>query len=202
MDVEADSLTSAIGARVKQERASRGWTLDQLALASGVSRRVLVTLEQGGGNPSVGTLLRISGALGVGLPSLVEPPAPRPVRVTRQGQGARLWHSPAGGHGVLVAATDEPDVVELWDWVLAPGDSHSSEAHSAGTKELLVVHEGVVDLTVGQESAALAAGDAVSFAGDVEHAYANTGSQVARYTLTVVERGVAPRAWSQVVSGG
>ena len=57
---------SAIGARVRQERQSRRWTLDQLAEAAGVSRRMVVNVEQGAANPSVGTLLRISDALGVG----------------------------------------------------------------------------------------------------------------------------------------
>ena len=65
----------AIGARVRQERQSRRWTLDQLAEAAGVSRRMLVNVEQGTANPSVGTLLRLSDALGIGLPALVEPPA-------------------------------------------------------------------------------------------------------------------------------
>ena len=35
---------------------------------------MVVSVEQGAVNPSVGTLLRLSDALGVGLPALVEPP--------------------------------------------------------------------------------------------------------------------------------
>ena len=75
MDQSAADLASAIGVRVKQERQARRWTLDQLAEAAGVSRRMVINVEQGAANPSVGTLLRISDALGVGLPALVEPPA-------------------------------------------------------------------------------------------------------------------------------
>ncbi|GAA3269647.1 helix-turn-helix transcriptional regulator [Paenarthrobacter aurescens] len=77
MDESTTTLSLAIGARVKQERQSRGWTLDQLADAAGVSRRMIINVEQGAANPSVGTLLRISDALGVGLPSLVESPRPK-----------------------------------------------------------------------------------------------------------------------------
>src|SRR6476469_9395077 len=108
MDKSTTSLALAIGARVKQERQSRGWTLDQLAESAGVSRRMLVNVEQGAANPSVGTLLRISDALGVGLPALVEPPEQRLVKVTRAGEGAALWSSYAGGRGVLVAGTEPP----------------------------------------------------------------------------------------------
>src|SRR5215207_8914843 len=130
LDRSAVALAFAIGVRVKHERQARRWTLDQLADAAGVSRRMVVNVEQGAANPSVGTLLRISDALGIGLPALVDAPRPRPVTVTRSGDGAALWSSAAGGRGILVAGTESPDVVELWDWTLGAGDQHESEAHA------------------------------------------------------------------------
>jgi transcriptional regulator with XRE-family HTH domain len=189
MDASTSALATAIGDRVKEQRQSRRWTLDQLAEAAGVSRRMVVNVEQGAVNPSVGTLLRIGDALGVGLPALVESPRPRPVAVTRRGEGAVLWRSESGGRGVLVAGTELPDVVELWDWTLGPGDRHGSEAHSEGTKELLQVRQGSVTVEVGDESFVLEEGDAVSFPGDVAHAYANGGMEPARFSLAVFEPG-------------
>ncbi|MBD4633520.1 XRE family transcriptional regulator, partial [Xanthomonas citri pv. citri] len=75
---------------------------------------------------------------------LVEPPASRAPKLTRNGQGAALWTGEAGGKGMLVAGTEPPEVVELWDWTLAPSERHDSEAHSDGTRELLHVQEGTV----------------------------------------------------------
>ncbi|OCB12023.1 XRE family transcriptional regulator [Mycolicibacterium porcinum] len=190
MDEAAAKLAAAIGARVKQERAVRGWTLDQLAAAASVSRRMVISVEHGEVNPSVGTLLRLSDALGVGLPALVEPPETRPVKVTRAGDGAQLWTGAAGGRGVLVAGTTPPDVVELWDWSLGPGDRHASEAHAAGTEELIHVLEGTITVEVDGQTMSLEAGDAVSFPGDVDHAYANPHDICARFALTVFEPGV------------
>ncbi|RKQ83546.1 helix-turn-helix protein [Mycolicibacterium mucogenicum 261Sha1.1M5] len=190
MDMEAESLARAIGERVKQERKGRGWTLDQLATHAGVSRRMLVNVEQGGVNPSVGTLLRISDALGIGLPALVEPPSSRTARLTPRGDGAVLWTGDLGGRGVLVAGTEPPDVVELWDWTLAAGEQHQSEAHSAGTRELLHVQEGDVTVTVGEEHFALSTGDALTFYGDLPHSYSNATEVPARFSLTVFEPGV------------
>jgi transcriptional regulator with XRE-family HTH domain len=196
------TLAAAIGERVRLERKARRWTLDQLAETAGVSRRMVVNVEQGTANPSVGTLLRLSEALGVGLPALVEPPAELGrAKVTRRGEGAVLWTSGSGGRGTLVAGTDRPDVVELWDWVLAPGDRHASEAHSPGTRELVQVHDGVLRVEVGAEAVTLEVGDAVAFPGDLAHAYANGGPEPARFSLAVFEPGAGARARSEPVHG-
>ncbi|MHA7154909.1 helix-turn-helix domain-containing protein [Arthrobacter sp. TMN-50] len=193
MDDSTTALAAAIGRRVKLERQSRSLTLDQLANTAGVSRRLLINVEQGATNPSVGTLLRISDALGVGLPALVESPTPKPVTVTRNGEGATLWSSEAGGRGVLVAGTESPDVVELWDWTMAPGDRHKSEAHSVGTKELLQVQQGSITVDTGDQSIVLGPGDSLSFPGDTAHSYAATAGESARFTLAVFEPGVGLR---------
>jgi transcriptional regulator with XRE-family HTH domain len=197
MDESAAALALAIGARVRQQRQSRRWTLDQLAEAAGVSRRMVVNVEQGAANPSVGTLLRISDALGVGLPALVERPQPKPVKVTRQGDGAVLWSSESGGRGVLVAGSEPPDVAELWDWTLGPGDQHGSEAHTPGTKELIQVQQGTITVEVAGQPVILEAGDAVAFPGDVAHSYANPRNEPARFSLAVFELGVGPGSRSE-----
>jgi transcriptional regulator with XRE-family HTH domain len=194
----ADSVTRAIGGRVKQGRNSRGWTLDQLAERSGVSRRMLVSVEHGSANPSIATLLLISDALGIGLPALVEMDRSPGLRVTRAGVAPVLWRGERGGQAVLVAGTDPPDVTELWDWTLGPGESHSSEAHAAGTRELLLVLDGEVELRVGQHAEVLTTGDSASFAGDLPHGYVNASSaQMARFALTVFEPGVGPGSRSE-----
>lgn len=195
MDVTTTALSAAIGARVRQERQARRWTLDALAEAAGVSRRMLVNVEQGATNPSVGILLRISQALGIGLPALVENPQVAAVKVTRRGEGSILWRGDRGGVGVLLSGTESPDVLELWDWTLQPGERHESEEHATGTKELLQVLDGDIEVTVGEQTHPLATGDVIAFSGDAPHAYANPGTAPARFTLSVFEPGVgSPKA--------
>jgi transcriptional regulator with XRE-family HTH domain len=201
MDETTAALASVIGARVKHERQSRRWTLDHLAQAAGVSRRMVVNVEQGAANPSVGTLLKISDALGIGLPTLVQPVQVKPVKVTRQGEGAALWSGEFGGRGVLVAGTEPPDVMELWDWALGPGDQHVSEEHAAGTKELVQVLAGTVTVQVADQIVTLQVGDAVSFSGDLPHSYANHDAEPARFSLAVFEPGVGTRAGAAAESG-
>ena len=75
LQLRPDCVDLVAGPEPQLKLAQPGWTLDQVAEAAGVSRRLVVNIEQGATNPSVGTLLRISDALGVGLPALVEPRA-------------------------------------------------------------------------------------------------------------------------------
>jgi quercetin dioxygenase-like cupin family protein len=92
-------------------------------------------------------------------------------------------------------------VVELWDWTLGPGDEHLSETHLRGTKELLQVLEGSIRVEVAGQLLILDAGDAVAFPGDVPHAYANAGTQPARFSLAVFEPGVGADAPMGLVNG-
>ncbi|MFD5600968.1 cupin domain-containing protein [Leucobacter sp. NPDC058333] len=101
-----------------------------------------------------------------------------------------LWTGSKGGRGVLVAGTDSPNVVELWDWTLGPAESHTSEPHSEGTRELLQILTGTVTIAVGNERFELDEGDALTFDGAVAHSYTNPAAQPARFTLTVFEPGV------------
>jgi transcriptional regulator with XRE-family HTH domain len=188
-------LAHVVGERVRHERQARLWTLDQLAEVSDVSRRMLINIEQGVANPSIGILLKLSDALGVGLAALVESPGPTAVKLTRSGTGPVLWTSGTGGRAVLVANTAPPDVVELWDWTLGRGDRYESDAHAAGTRELLHVLKGGVVVEVAEQELVLRTGDALSFPGDVPHAYANRAASAARFSLSVFEPavGTTPR---------
>lgn len=192
MSSDGKDLTAVIGRRVREGRTARGWTLDGLAGRSGVSRRMVVKVEQGETNPSVTTLLLLSSALGIGLPTLVaEDPVPSDsrARVVPAGSGAVLWSSPEGGEGVLLAGTSGPDVLELWSWTLAPGDAHHSTPHGPGTQEVLHVTAGTVDLDVDDETLSLTPGDTVSFPGDRPHAYRAASPEPTTFTLTVFKPG-------------
>jgi transcriptional regulator with XRE-family HTH domain len=56
-----------IGQRIRQLRESRGMTQSRLQTRSLVSRSYLSRIESGQMTPSIGTLEKISGALGIGL---------------------------------------------------------------------------------------------------------------------------------------
>lgn len=184
-DAQLEGLSTAVGMRVREARLRRGLTLDQLAERSGVSRRMIINVEGGSANASITTLLRLSSALQVSLASLVS----NDIRagattITRSDAREPLWHGEAGGTATLVASAD---MLELWEWTLHPGEVYASEAHRAGTYELLHVHAGRLLLSVGADEDELATGDGASFAADAHHSYACVGRRPVRFSMTVLE---------------
>jgi transcriptional regulator with XRE-family HTH domain len=183
---EQNDLTGALARVLQSLRAERGWSLDQLALRSGVSKGVLVALEQGRSNPNLATLARIGDAFGVPVTQLVEVPDAPVVRITGGAQAKVLWHGDAGGTGTIVAATDPPWAVELWRWQLRPGERFGGDAHGAASKEMTWVESGTVMLTVADTRYRVAGGQCARFPGGLPHSYANEGTEPAQMTMIVL----------------
>jgi transcriptional regulator with XRE-family HTH domain len=187
----SDEVAAAVGRNVRALRRQRRMTIEALAAAAGVSRGTVIGVETARGNPSIATLCNLATALRVGVASLVDGDAAPRISVRRAEQAAPLWSSPAGSSAVFRIGTDPPDVVELWDWTVQPGDSFDGEAHPVGTAEVLSVLGGRLALRVGTSELELATGDTVLFEAHVPHRYANTAAEPLRFTMVVVQPGDA-----------
>ncbi len=183
---EPDGLSGALARTIAALRAERGWSLDNLAGRSGVSKGVLVALEQGRSNPSLGTLARVGDAFGVPVTRLLEGTDESTVRVSGPDAARVLWHGRAGGTGTIIAATPPPWAAELWRWLLAPGDAFGGDSHAPATRELTWVESGQLTLTVAGKRFRLGPGECVRFPGDLPHSYANEGAEQAVLTMVVV----------------
>jgi transcriptional regulator with XRE-family HTH domain len=177
----------AVARTVRSLRGAHGWSLDQLASRSGVSKGVLVALEQARGNPNLGTLIRVSEALGVPLTRLVQIEEEPPIQHFPAARHVVLWRGPAGGTGTLLAGSDPRPSVELWRWELRPGECRDSESHTPGTREIITVEAGVLSLKVGDSRTEVRTGDAAVFHGDRPHSYANESDTDVRFVLTVMD---------------
>lgn len=58
--------------KLKEHRKRHGWTIDQLADVSGISRGFISQLENGRRQPSAATLVALSDALDTPLAALIE----------------------------------------------------------------------------------------------------------------------------------
>ncbi|MBN9101802.1 MULTISPECIES: XRE family transcriptional regulator [unclassified Pseudonocardia] len=186
-----DAVAAAVGRNVRALRQQRRMTIDALAAAAGVSRGTVIQIETARGNPSIGTLVGLAAALRVGVASLVDGDAEPRVVIRRDAEAARLWSSAAGSSAVFRIGTDPPDVVELWDWTLRPGDTFDGEAHPMGTQEVLSVRSGRLGLRVGATEQTLGPGDTVLFQAHAPHRYSCAGDVDVTFVMVVLQPGDA-----------
>ena len=184
---EPDVVAAAIARNTRKLRAERQWSLETLAGRSGVSKGMLVQIEQARTNPSMGTLCRVADAYGVTLAQLVELSDTASVRVVEADEVIRLWAGEEGSAGDLLVGVDRREHVELWRWTLAPGDAHESEGHMEGTREMLAVLSGTLTLEVADQTYTVRAGGAVLFDGHRDHVYRNAHKRPLDAVLVVIQ---------------
>src|SRR5262245_2523993 len=114
---EHDRVAATMARAVQRLQAERSWTLDELAARSGISRRLVVQMEQARANPSIGTLLRLADAFEVTLSELLPEQPEATVGVRRAGETLPLWDGPRGGSCRLLVSHGP---LELWSWTLKP----------------------------------------------------------------------------------
>ncbi|MGR6321608.1 cupin domain-containing protein [Micromonospora soli] len=180
------AVTSAVARQVRELRAARGWSFEELAGRSGVSKGMLVQIEGARTNPSIGTLCRVADAFGVSIAQLLEPAEERRVRISATADAPVLWRGDQGGTARLLNGVGEPDLVELWEWRLEPGERHDSPDHPRGSREMLHVLVGAVTVTVDGVDHDVRAGHTIEFHADQEHGYRTAGEEPARLVMVVV----------------
>jgi transcriptional regulator with XRE-family HTH domain len=155
-------------------------SLDELASLSGVSRAALSQIETRKSNPSLGVLWKI--AVGFGIPfSELLGEGRDAISVLRR-EDTRVLRSVDGKfESRPIAPASAAPWAELYELRLLARSSHAAEAHSPGTKEVVVVLSGVLRMTVGKTVTDLGAGDSIFFIADQPHTYENPGSTEARY---------------------
>jgi transcriptional regulator with XRE-family HTH domain len=178
---DQDDLSAAVARNVRAARLHRGWTLDQLAARSSVSKGMVVAIEKGRTNPSIQVLSRIADSLGTTLSELVLITDSSSMRLTVAGDGVVLWNGKKGSTATLLIGSHPPFPLEMWQWTIKPSDEYIGEPELPGSLSFLVVHEGTLSLEIGGESALLRPGDSAMLRIDVSRRFANEGTVDVKY---------------------
>jgi transcriptional regulator with XRE-family HTH domain len=176
-----------VGTRVHQLRLERGWSLERLSAASGVSRSMLSQIERNRANPTLNVTLRIAHALGVSLAELVGQSAVATVIDVIRADD-RQFHYRSDQFCTIRTLSPlhlEKDV-EFYEVRLRPQGALRSAPHFRGTREFLTVHSGHVRVHSAEDSVELRSGDSASYRADVAHAIENLGRQEAILYLVVI----------------
>ena len=185
----ADAINRHLGSRVKQLRTARGWSLEALATASGVSRSMLSQIEREQANPTLAVTMRIAQAFAMPLGDLLEMPgATSAVTVIRGDDHAFHYRSDQFCWLRTLSPLNLEKDVEFYEVQLQPGGALRSSAHFEGTREFLTVQKGHARIESGSDAEELAPGDSASYRADVAHVITNTGKGEAVLFLVVIYR--------------
>ncbi|MGI4792422.1 MAG: helix-turn-helix domain-containing protein [Janthinobacterium lividum] len=172
MTAGTDNLTqvemSRLGARLRDLRTGQGWTQDELARRSGLSKSYLSRIEDGERQPSLASLLSLSQAYSVPLASLFAEPAAekRHCVVLRAG-----LMPPQQGNGLSYTPLSNLDHTAGMQpiRVTVSAQREGDEMYQHGGEEWLYVLSGTLRLALAEEEHILHSGDSAHFDAHVPH---------------------------------
>ena len=182
-----DPISGQISQRVKLLRQQRGWSLEQLATASGVSKSMLSQIERNQANPTLAVTCKIAQAFGMSLAEFVEmPSASSAIHVIRADDREHLYRSDEAVEIRTLSPLNLEKDVEFYQVRLKAGGALKSAAHYQGTREFLTVEQGKIRVQSSNDTAELAKGDSTTYRADVPHAIENVGKGEATVFLVVI----------------
>jgi len=187
---DIERTVSALGAKLAQARAERGWSLAELARRAGVSTASVHKIEKSGMTPTIATLMKIAAALGTNVSYFIDEGVAVPAAIVVRGdERARLYTSKAG-------ITLDNVSGRYGRYRLAGAEARLEPLASSGPdpmrhpgEELVYLLEGAMCFTVDGEVIDLEPGDSIHFRTDRPHSWANPSERPAR-ALWFMVRGV------------
>jgi DNA-binding XRE family transcriptional regulator/mannose-6-phosphate isomerase-like protein (cupin superfamily) len=181
-------IEAALAANLREWRSRRGWSQAELARRAGLSKGMLVQVEQAQTNPSIATLCKLANALGIALPRLVEVSEEPVVRRVTASEIAWLWRGrTAASAAGLIAGVETPVPVELWEWRIGARDGYDAIAHPPATREFVYVLDGAAAVTVDGVEVIVSTGECAVFQADRPHRYASAQGRATRFVMVVIE---------------
>jgi len=178
---EIQSQLSSFGARLRELRRQRGWTLQDLADQSGLSQTFLSRLESGDRQASIAAVLTLSKVFEVSLASLFESPlATDPCIIVR---GAKAVEQTANGLS-YVPLSNAGRFFNLRPMrVRIPADRTGDQHYHHDGEEWLYVLSGALRLSLAGKVYDLNRGDAAHFDSRLPHRLIAKGKRDARVLL-------------------
>ena len=182
------TLNTHLATRLRDLRAENGLTLDGLAERTGVSRSMISLIERGESSPTAMVLDKLAAGLGVTLASLFAEKDSAGASPLAHRADQRVWRDPDSGYlRRNLSAPSFPSPIELVEVVLPAG---ARVAYDTGHRAS-VVHqqiwmiEGEIDLTLGDDTYRLGAGDCLSMRLDRPTIFRNHSERPARYLVAL-----------------
>ncbi|WP_050525981.1 cupin domain-containing protein [Pseudorhodobacter aquimaris] len=176
-----------VGQRLRQMRQDASLSQRQLAEASGVPHGQISMIETNRSSPSVSSLRKILGGLNVSMSEFFEPDAPITQSVFFKPQDmrdltTRLYSTlddPRGKMTLQQIGDAKAHNLQILYERYEPGADTGEQLLEHVSHEGGVVIAGEIEVTVGEETAVLKAGDSFLFESTAPHRFRNIGDREA-----------------------
>ena len=171
-------INQRVGQALRQLRQQRGWSLDQLAQACGVSKAMLGQIERGESSPTVVTLWKIAAGVGVPFSCFLQSSEMADLQAVYLGPPHSAQQLLGDGIRVTTLLPFEATLgYELLRVELPVGCEYHSVPHEPGSTEQVVPISGSLAVWLAGEWHELGEGQVLRFAGSQPHGYRNLGAE-------------------------
>jgi transcriptional regulator with XRE-family HTH domain len=181
-------INERIASRVRALRIEQGLSLEALAAASAVSRSMLSLIERGESSPTAVVLEKVATGLGVPLASLFDDPGATASPLARAAERT-AWRDPQSGYlRRNISPANYPSPIQIVEVELPAG---ARVAYETGARDVRIhqqiwVQSGLIEVTLGDDTYQLAAGDCFAMQLNAPMAYRNPTDGPARYVVVIV----------------
>lgn len=181
-----DDLDIRIGARIRTERESRGWSLSELAEKASVSRAMIHKVERGDSSPTANLLGKLSGAFGLSMSTLMARAEVKQGRLLRKADQP-VWIDPETGYVRRHVSPRSDLPLDLVQVSMPPGKEVPMPASAyVFLRQLIWVLKGELVFVEGQARHEMKEGDCVELGPPVDCIFKNESKRECIYLVVAL----------------
>ena len=181
-----DDLDLRIGARIRVERESRGWSLTDLAEKASVSRAMVFKVERGESSPTANLLGKLSGAFGLSMSTLMARAELKQGRLLRL-EDQPVWVDPETGYVRRHVSPRSDMPLDLVAVTLPAGKSVPMPASAyAFLRQLVWVLEGKLTFIEGEARHEMNRGDCLELGPPADCVFTNESRKPCVYAVAAL----------------
>ena len=180
-------LTSRLANRLKALRKAENYSLDDLAIRSGISRASLSRMENADVSPTTDMLAKLCAAYGLTLTHLLSMVEDNYVPLVKA-KDQSLWQDPtAGFKRISISPPSKALKSELLKCEIEAGKKiHYDVPAIAGLEHHLYLTDGTLTVTVDNQAYALKPGDCLRYHSNWPTTFETSQAQSAQYILALI----------------
>ena len=179
-----------IGSRILEARRALGLQQKQLAEKAGLTPSLVSQIERDRVSPSLNTLRKLAGVLGVSLSWFFEEPMDDHIKIVRKTEHSVLSFEGSSERWTILAAGLVRGKIRAVMATLGPGErsgSGNTIVVERGQMKLCYVIQGTIEILYNGRTYRMEAGDSAYLDGGVSHSWANPGAVRARVVWVITD---------------